>query len=104
MQTTAQFFQDAKKAGMTVLASWAPSGGGGPFAADVIYRGPSTVVGADGGVRVVDHSITFPAALLPGLKEGELIVVDGANYRVRTKPELELDGTRARAELARFVP
>lgn len=101
MKTTTQLYESFDKAGFLKPASWTPSTGGPTLTAKVRYRGQSQVVGGDGGIRTVDHEIRYPTTAFPGLKEGEIVTVDGADYRVRMKPELLLDGSEARAELAR---
>lgn len=100
MLTTEQFFEYAEAAGMTVPASWAPSGGGATQTADVIFKAPSHDVLA-GGAFATDPSIQYAAVDLVGLKRGETVTVNGSTYKVREDPQSELDGTRMKVPLTR---
>jgi hypothetical protein len=102
MLTSSEFFEAFDEAGFLKLASWTPSGGGTTKEAQVRYRGPSTDILGD-AVRATDHEITYVTDQLPGLAEGERLVIDGETYRVRQKPERQLDGSISRADLALVV-
>lgn len=98
MQTTEAFFEDAKKAGMTKPASWAPSGGGALQAADVIFHASNENV-FGGEVSSTNYRIQYAASALVGLKRGEVVTVAGVQYTVRESPVPQLDGTRLEASL-----
>lgn len=109
MTTTEQFFEDFQEAGMLVPASWTPSvaaGGGAAVATHVRYRNLDDDY-ADGMAMVQHPSIEYPVSWLPGLIEGETVVLDlsdlggsaTASFKVRNAPRRDLDGTRAKAFL-----
>ena len=100
MLSSASFFESFDKAGFLKPASWAPSGGGGPYEPKVRLVTPDTLL-QDGTVVVADFEIRYVTAQLPGLKEGEAITVDGVAYKVRRAPMKLQDGSVSRAELKR---
>jgi hypothetical protein len=100
MQTTEQFFEDAKKAGFTKPALWTPSAGGAQQSYDVVYRAPTEEILA-GQAKATDRAITYPASIFPGLKRGEVVNVDGVDYKLREDPGSELDGSRFKALLSK---
>jgi hypothetical protein len=108
MLDTSKFFEAFDKAGFLKTALWTPSTGGAQQSAQVRYHAP-TLDALSSEVKSVDYSINYPSALLPGLKRGEVItlngiivggiVLDGVQFTVRENPESQLDGSRLEAKL-----
>jgi len=53
----------------------------------------------DGAQMATEYAITYPKAVFPGLKNGDLVTVDGDNYKVSGKPVLLDDGKFIKASL-----
>jgi hypothetical protein len=98
MKSSESFFASFQKAGFLKPASWTPSGGGGPYTANVRFTSPDAEI-LTGTVVAADYQIEYVTSQLPGLKEGETVVVASVSYKVRTPPTKILDGTVARASL-----
>lgn len=101
MLDSAAFFQSFDKAGFLKTALWTPSDGGPQQSARVRLRAPSRDALA-GEFSVTDHSIRYPATLLEGLKRGETLLIEGAEYRVREGPHSLYDGSVREAFLTKL--
>lgn len=104
MLDTATFFQSFDKAGFLKTALWTPStglpGAGVQQSARVRFKGAAHEAFA-GEVATIEYTIEYPAAALIGLKRGETLGIDSANYTVRESPVKQLDGSRLEAKLAK---
>lgn len=98
MLATDQFFAAFDKAGFLKTASWAPSLGGDIQTPKVRFKASSQDA-LSGDVKTIDYTIEYPSTVLIGLKRGEVLTIDGAQYTVRESPEIHLDGTLVAAKL-----
>ncbi len=97
MLPTTEFFDAFAAAGFLKEASWTPTVGmpGAGVEQKVMgrYRAPSVdVLGAD--AFATDHTFQYPAGLLPGIVRGQVLTIEGQDYKLREDPRSELDGSR----------
>lgn len=89
------FFAD-----FAVAASWTPANGSPAQTAQVMLDEPDMdIFGASELSR--DWMMSYPSSQLVGLKTGEIVTVNGADYKVREIKALE-DGTIMSAKLSKF--
>jgi hypothetical protein len=84
------FWPAFKSAGMVDVAVHQPPNGVA-VAFDVGFKRPDQVV-LDGMVHSTDYSIEYQAADVV-LQRGDVVRIDGVDYKVRLKPEAKGDGT-----------
>ncbi len=105
MLTSDKFFESFDKAGFLKTALWTPSAGlpgaGVQQSAKVRFRAPNRDALA-GEFSVTDYTIKYPVTILAGLKRGEVLTIESAQYKVREGPQSELDGAVLQAFLTRI--
>lgn len=78
---------------------WTPSAGGAAVTGLMLLDRPDEVL--DGEAISRQYQVQFTTAAWPGLKRGEVLVIDGASYRLRTDPRQLDDGLFATALLTK---
>lgn len=84
--------------GFGVTATLTPSGGGAASAAVVLFDAEAEVF--DGEAIAVATTITLPAAEWPAVREGDVVTLAAASYRVRQVRLID-DGALKRLIVAR---
>ncbi len=102
MKTAEQFYSAFERAGMLTPVVWYPRAAGAqPVSAMVRFRKPTQEVYGD-AVIITDHSIKFPASLLEGLIQGDIVDVTHSGsvqrFRVKETPS-QADGAQRVAYL-----
>lgn len=88
-------------------ASWTPSTGGEPIDELVLFDQPGDVLEAHPGAISNQYLMRFETAAWPGLKRGEVVVIQGegkgASYKLRTDPRLEDDAVFSIVDLTKVT-
>jgi len=104
MLSTDKFYESFDKAGFLKTALWTPSvglpGAGVQQSARVRFKAPNRDA-LSGEFSVTDYTIKYSAAALVGLKRGETLTIESAQYKVREGPHSLLDGSELEAYLAK---
>jgi len=97
----ALFWPAFKDAGMLDVATARPTDAP-PFDFDVGFKRPDQVV-LDGMVHTTDYSIEYQAVDAQ-LRRGDIVAVDGIDYKVRQAPKANRDGRFIIALLEEIKP
>lgn len=104
MLTAEKFFAAFDRAGMLKTVSWLPSNTLGPaLTGQARFKASDTDI-LGGEQLSTDLTMTYPATQFASLTAGEVVTIEGVEYRLRRDPESQLDGSVKMARLERLEP